>query len=56
MIACTESPVKVVVERWRGSIFEEKPYSKQMLERRKEHVTMVIRRLLVPEVMMDRIK
>ncbi len=36
--------------------FEEKPYSKQMLERRKEHITMVIRRLLVPEEMMDGIK
>ena len=36
--------------------FEEKPYSKQMLERRKEHITMVIRRLLVPEEMMDEIK
>ena len=33
--------------------FEEKPYSKQMLERRKEHITMVIRRLLVPEEMID---
>ena len=32
--------------------FEEKPYSKQMLERRKEHITMVIRRLLVPEEML----
>lgn len=56
MIACTETPVKKVVERWRGSFFEEKPYSKQMLENHKEHVTMVIRRLLVPEEMMDRIK
>jgi AcrR family transcriptional regulator len=36
--------------------FEEKPYSKQMLERRKEHITMVIRRLLVPEEMMGGIK
>jgi len=27
-----------------------------MLERRKEHITMVIRRLLVPEEMMDGIK
>ena len=56
MIACTEITVKVIVEHWRGSFFKEKPYSKQILERCKEHVTMVIRRLLVPEEMMDRIK
>ena len=36
--------------------FEQKPYSKQMLERRREHIAMVIRRLLVPEEMMDGMK
>jgi len=40
-----------------SSLFlEKKPYSKQMLERRKEHITGVIRRLLVPEEMMDGMK
>ncbi len=34
--------------------FDEKPYSKEMLKRRKTHITRVIRRLLVPEEMMDR--
>lgn len=29
--------------------FEEKPYTKDMLKRRKEHITWIIRRLLVPE-------
>ncbi len=36
--------------------FGEKPYSKQMLKRRKEHIAEVIRRLLVPEEMMDGIR
>ncbi len=36
--------------------FEEKPYSKHVLKRRKEHIAEVIRRLLVPEEMMDGIR